>query len=211
MRYDLFIRGYAKLGKYQTLVRHVINHVRIVVGIDHTDPLVHAGPTRDVSWLQGQSRKSLIDIGDDGARLVECEITMPQDRHAIEGMERQMAWLAHLRFEVLEGVGHLFVGENQPHDVDECAAWKPVNDWIGHITLLDSGCCRCKTLVIFYCRQNGLAASRSASCRSSPMSLRSRTSWTSSRRALRSMARASQMPRVLRALLNINRAAGLAP
>src|SRR5262249_31179837 len=148
MRYDLFIRGYAKLWEYQALVRHVINHVRVVVGIDHTDPLVHAGTARDVSRLQGQPRKCLVNIGDDGARLVHREIAMSQDRHAIEGMQSQMAWLAHRRLEVMERVKHLLVGENQPHDVDECATWKPVNDWIGHITLLDFGCRRRKRLVV---------------------------------------------------------------
>src|SRR5262249_59386858 len=148
MRYDLFIRGYAKLREYQALMRHVINHVRVIVGIDHPDPLVHASTTWDVYRLQGQPREGLVDIGDDGARLVHREIAMPQDRHPIEGMQYQMAWLAHFRLEIMEHVGHLFVGENQPHDVDECAAWKPVNDWIGHITLLDSGCSCCKFLVV---------------------------------------------------------------
>src|SRR5262249_18240481 len=148
MRYDLFIRGYAKLREYQALVRHVINHVRVVVRIDHTDPLVHAGTALYVSRLQGQPRKCLVNIGDDGARLVHREIAMPQDRHAIEGMQSQMDWHADLRLEVMERVGHLLVCENQPHDVNECAAWKPVNDWIGHITLLDFGYCRCKRLVV---------------------------------------------------------------
>jgi hypothetical protein len=32
-------------------------------------------------------------------------------------MERQMARLAHFRLEVMERVGHLFVCEDQPHDV----------------------------------------------------------------------------------------------
>src|SRR5215468_3274404 len=148
MRYDRFIRGYAKLREYQPLVRHVIDHVRVVVGIDHTDPLVHAGPTRDVSWLQGRARESLVDIADDGARLIERKIPMAQDRHAVEGMQCEVAWLAHLGLEVVECVRHLFVGEDQPHDVDECAAWKPVNDWIGHIGLLDSSCSRCKIAVV---------------------------------------------------------------
>src|SRR5215831_721148 len=136
---------------------------------------------------------------------------MPQDRHAIEGMQCQMAWLAHLQLEVMERVGHLFVGENQPHDVDECAAWKSVNDWIGHVRLLDSGCSSLQNRGCIYCCQNGFAASRSASCRSSPMSLRSRTSWASSRRALRSTLRENQTPSVLRVLLNVRRVAGLAP
>src|SRR5215831_2024275 len=139
MRYDLFIRGYAKLRKHQAFVRHVINHVRAVVGINHADPLVHAGPTRNVSGLQGQPRKSLVDIGDDGARLIHREIAMPQDRHAIEGMQCQMALLAHFRLEVMERVGHLFVGEDEPHDVDECAAWEAVNVWIGHVGLALGG------------------------------------------------------------------------
>src|SRR5262249_28335384 len=97
MRYDLFIRGYAKLREYQAFVRHVINHVRVVVRIDHTDPLIHAGPTRDVSGLQGQAWESLVDIGDDGARFVDGKIRVPQDRHAVEGMQCQVAWPAHLR------------------------------------------------------------------------------------------------------------------
>jgi hypothetical protein len=32
----------------------------------------------------------------------------------------------------MELVGHLFVDENHPHNVDEGASWKAINDWIGH-------------------------------------------------------------------------------
>src|SRR5499427_10833589 len=163
MRYDLFIRRYAKLREYQAFVRHVVNHVRVVVGIHHTDPLIHPRPTGDVSGLQGQAWEGLVDIGDDGARFVDCKIPVSQDRHAVEGMQCQVNWLAHLGLEVMERVGHLFVGEDKPHDVDECAAWKSVNDWIGHVALLDSGYSSLQNRGCIYCCQNGFAASRSAS------------------------------------------------
>src|SRR5262249_40471034 len=106
--------------------------------IDHADPLVHAPPSADVARLQGWARKGLVEISDDGARLEKREIAVPQDRHAIEGIERQMTWFSHLRLQVMELVGHLFVGEDHAHDVDESAARKAVNDGIGHgVTLLD--------------------------------------------------------------------------
>ena len=56
--------------------------------------------------------KVFVQISDDGACLVNCEITMLQDWHAVEGMQRQMAWLAHLRLQIMERVWHLLVRED---------------------------------------------------------------------------------------------------
>jgi len=57
---------------------------------------------------------------------------MPQERHAVERVQRQMIGLAHDRFEVVEFVGYVLVRQDQPDDVDEGAARKAVDDRIGH-------------------------------------------------------------------------------
>ena len=57
---------------------------------------------------------------------------MLQDWHAVEGMQRQMAWLAHLRLQIMERVGHLLMREDEPHNVDESAARKAVYNEIRH-------------------------------------------------------------------------------
>jgi hypothetical protein len=45
-------------------------------------------------------------------------------------MQRKVARLAHFRLDDVEGVGHAHMGEDQPHDVDERAAGKAIDDWI---------------------------------------------------------------------------------
>jgi hypothetical protein len=57
---------------------------------------------------------------------------MTQDWDAIEGMQRKMAWLTHLRLQIMERVWHLFMREDEPHNVDEGAARKPIHNEIRH-------------------------------------------------------------------------------
>src|SRR5262245_20922500 len=192
MVHDLFVGGDAKLREDHPLVRHMVDHVRIVVGVDHADPLVHPRPVRDVSWLQRKPRKSLLDIRDDRTRLIDGEITVPQDWYPVEGMQCQVARFAHFRLQVMERVGHFLVGQHQPHNVDKGTARKPIDDWIGHFAL------PYRPLQVSYERQKGLAASSSACWRLSPMSASSRASWASSCNAFLWRLRSNQTPRTLR-------------
>src|SRR5262249_1345498 len=115
-------------------------HAQVVIGIYGTDPLVHARSIANTLWLQRRVRKGLVQIADDGACLVNCEITMLQDWHAVEGMQRQMAWLAHVRLQIMERVWHLLVREDEPHNVDESAARKAVYNEFRHAALLRHFC-----------------------------------------------------------------------
>jgi hypothetical protein len=113
----------------------VIDHVRVVVGIDRADPLVNA---RALPWArraQGDVIERLFNVVHDGACLVHGEIAVLEDRHAIEGMQRQVSWFAHLRFEVAEGVGDILVGKHHPHDLNKGAAWKSKYNRIRHFFL----------------------------------------------------------------------------
>jgi hypothetical protein len=56
---DLLIGRDAKLREDVTLVRDVITHVRVVVGIDRTDPLVHPRAALAGLWPQQRRRKHL--------------------------------------------------------------------------------------------------------------------------------------------------------
>jgi hypothetical protein len=53
-------------------------------------------------------------------------------------MQRQMAWLAHLRLQIMERVWHLLVREDEPHNVDESAARKAVYNEFRHAALLET-------------------------------------------------------------------------
>jgi hypothetical protein len=136
MRHNFLVGRNSKFGKDVPLVRDVVDHVGIEIGIYGTDPLVQARSIADTVWLQRRFRKGLLQIGDDGACLVNREITMLQDWDAVEGMQRQMAWLAHLRLKIMEGVWHLLMREDEPHNVDEGAARKAVYNEIRHAALL---------------------------------------------------------------------------
>src|SRR5262249_18289885 len=118
------------------LVRDVVDHVGVVVGVYGADPLVHARSIAGTLWLQRRFRKGFVEIGDDGACLVNREIARLQDWHAVEGMQRQMAWLAHLRLQIMERVWHLLMREDEPHNVNESAAGKAVYNDIRHAALL---------------------------------------------------------------------------
>src|SRR5262244_3378869 len=128
--------------------------------------MVHPSAVANVFGLQRRFGKGILQISDDGACLVNGEIIMPQDRHTIEGMEREVTGFSHFRLQVMERVGHIFVSEDQPHGVDKGAARKAIDDWIGH------GCSLPPFLteLICYRRQNNLDASRSTCSRVRPKS-----------------------------------------
>src|SRR5262249_27711561 len=136
MRHNCLVGRNPKFGKDVPLVRDVVDHVGVVIGIYGTDPLVHARSIADTFWLQRRFGKGLVQIGHDGPRLVNREIAMLQDWHTVEGMQCQMAWLAHLRLQIMEGVWHLLMREDEPHNVDESAARKAVYDELRHAALL---------------------------------------------------------------------------
>jgi len=100
----------------------------------------------------------------------------------------------------MERVGHFLVGKHQAHDVDEGAARKAVDDWIGHLV---PRCLCVKRRLVNYRRQNGLSASRSASWRVRPMSLRRRPSPASSCSALLWLLRTNHAATLLSGLLKI--------
>ncbi len=126
------VAGNSQLREHQPLVRDVVDHVRVVVGIDRTDPLVHARACPDIFGLQGRPFKRFIDIGRDCAGFVERKIAVLKDRDAIERMQREVAGRAHLRFEIAEAMGNAFMGEHQPDDMDIGAAWETKYDDVGH-------------------------------------------------------------------------------
>ena len=56
---DLLVGRDAKLREDVTLVRDVIAHVRVVVGIDRTDPLVHPCTVLRRLWVQRRRKRSV--------------------------------------------------------------------------------------------------------------------------------------------------------
>src|SRR5205823_571635 len=71
-------------------------------------------------------------IGDDRARLVEREFAVLQDRYAVERVQREMYRRTHIGFEVAECIGHVFVRQDETHDLDEGAAGKAEQSQFGH-------------------------------------------------------------------------------
>ena len=106
---------------------HMKDHIGVVVGIHRADPLIHARPLPDILRRQSRSIKRFIDIGGDGAGLVDGKISMPEDRHAIERMQSQMLRLAHDRLG-RESIGDIFVRQDQTDDVDIGASRETVDD-----------------------------------------------------------------------------------
>src|SRR5262245_27235130 len=117
-------------------MRHVIDHVRVVIGIDRANPLVHA---RALPWAcraQGNVIERFFNVVHDGACLVHREITVLENRYAIERMQRQVSWFAHLRFQITESVGDILVSEHQSYDLNKSAAWESQYNRIRHLFLL---------------------------------------------------------------------------
>src|SRR5690349_24873512 len=97
---------------------------------------MHARSIAGAVGLQPRFRKDLLKISDDGARLINREIAMSQNGYAIERMQGEMGWFAHLGFQIMKPVRHLFVRKYEPHDVHERAARKAVYNEVGHTGLL---------------------------------------------------------------------------
>ena len=132
MRHDLLVGRDAKSRKHQPLVRHVVDHVGVVVGIDRAHPLVHARAVAGILRLKRRFLKRLVDVSRDGARLIDREIVMLQHRHAIEGMQREMRWLAHLGLEIPKRVRRALMGEDEANNVNKGAVRKPEYDGVRH-------------------------------------------------------------------------------
>jgi hypothetical protein len=86
MRHHLLVGRDAKSRKYQALVRHVADHVDVVVGIDRADPLVHARTVAGTFRLKRRFLERLVYVGGNCARFIDGEIAMVHHRNAIEGM-----------------------------------------------------------------------------------------------------------------------------
>ena len=84
VRHHLLVGRDTKPWEYQALVRHVVDHVGVVVGIDRAHPLMHARTVTCVLWLERWVFECLIDVGRNGAGLIDRKIAMPQDRHPLE-------------------------------------------------------------------------------------------------------------------------------
>ena len=155
---DLFVRRDTKNRVDQTLMAEMIGNVGIIVIVQRADPPIHPRPRPWVVGLKRRSIERLIDIGCNCGRFVEHETVMVENRDAVERMQRQMARTAHLRFQIAERERHALLGQHEPNDIHESADRKAVDNDVGHRTLPQ--------------RQNGFSASRNASSRDTPMSLR---------------------------------------
>src|ERR1700730_5440492 len=138
MLHHLLVGWDAELGKHSPLMRDVIDHVRVVVGIDRADPLVHARALPRALRAQRDMVERVFEIVHDGARLVHRESGVLEDRYAVEGMQGEVRWFSHFRLEVPESVGDILMSKQQPHDLNKGAAWKSNYDRIGHRFVLFS-------------------------------------------------------------------------
>src|SRR5262245_50559819 len=132
----VFVGRDAELRKDQPFMSHVIDHVGVVVGIDGTYPLIHTRPRADVLRCQSRPPEGFIDVRSDGASLVDHEIAVPEDRNAVERMQRQVFGLAHHRLKVVKLIRYVLMRQNQTDNVDIRASWKAVDNWISHLLLL---------------------------------------------------------------------------
>jgi hypothetical protein len=94
--------------------------------------LVHQRPVARLRGLQRRQREQLLEIGHDRARLVQHEVGVLEDRHAVERMQREVLGRAHVGFEVVEPVRHLLVRQHQLYDVHEAAGRKAENRDVSH-------------------------------------------------------------------------------
>jgi hypothetical protein len=86
--------------------------------------LIHARPLLRIVGGELGGLEHLIDIAGDRGRLIKHEIAMAKDWHPVKRVQREMRGRAHLRFEVVEGVGHLFLGQDEARHLDVNAAGK---------------------------------------------------------------------------------------
>ena len=61
------------------------------------------------------------------------EVAMPQDRHPVERIQRENALACTSPFKIVEGVGRVLVGKDQPDDVDVGASREAVDDGVEHL------------------------------------------------------------------------------
>jgi hypothetical protein len=87
VRHDLLVGLNAELREYVSLVADVVDHVQVIVAVHRADPLVHQRPVARLHGLQRRPREQLLEIGDDRARLVQYEVGVLEDRHAVERMQ----------------------------------------------------------------------------------------------------------------------------
>src|SRR5690348_17013150 len=97
---------------------------------------MHACSIAGTVGLQRRLRKGLLEISDHGARLINREIAMSQNGHAIKGMQGKMGWFAHLGFQIMKPVRHRLMRKHEAHDVHESAAGKAVYNELRHTALL---------------------------------------------------------------------------
>jgi hypothetical protein len=118
MRHDLLVGFDAELREYVSLVADVVDHVWVIVAVHRADPLVHQRPVARLRGLQRRPREHLLEVGDDRARLIQHEVGVLEDRHAVERMQREVLGRTHVGFEVMERVRHFLVRQHQSY---ECA------------------------------------------------------------------------------------------
>ena len=132
MRHNSLVRRDAELREDVTLVRHVVDQIGVVVAINRADPLVHARPNLRIAGREPARPEHLIYVPNDRAGLVQCEIAVPQDRHPLERVQREVRRCVHLGFEVVKGVGDLVMCQDNARHLDIDAAWKAVQHNLGH-------------------------------------------------------------------------------
>src|SRR5262245_48065343 len=132
MRHHLLIGRDAKFRKNPTLVRHVVDHIDVEVGIHRAYPLMHARAIASILRLKRRFLECFVYVGRDSTRFVDCEIAMLQDRHTIEWMEREMCWFPHLGLEIPKRIRHAFVREDEPDNVNVGTVRKTEHDGVRH-------------------------------------------------------------------------------
>ena len=94
--------------------------------------MVHPRPLLRIVGCQPRAVERVVDIADDRRRLVHGEVAVPQDRHPVERVQREMAGAAHFRFEIVEAVRHLLMGQDDAGHLDVNAAWKAEQGDVRH-------------------------------------------------------------------------------
>src|SRR5215510_10229338 len=132
MRHYFLVGRDAKFRKNSALVRHVVNHIGVEVGIDRAYPLVHERTVASSLRLQWWFLECFIYVGRDSTGFVDGEIAMLQDRHTIERMQREVCRLAHLGLKIPKRVRHALVREDEPDNVNIGTVRKTKHDGVGH-------------------------------------------------------------------------------
>jgi len=94
--------------------------------------LVHAAARLRILGRQVVACERVIHIANDCRRFVDRELAVPQDRHPLERVQREVARRVHLGFEVMKGVRHLLMGQDDAGHLHVNAARKTEQGDIGH-------------------------------------------------------------------------------